>query len=144
MQRFFLIALASAVFLSVSGCGPRQAKQSLESQLQSVMRNDMQMYFDQVHPVGTATDLKLHSVSMIQTDIGPAADFIYTVYWEGPVQKDGFTKCRWLFDLESERTQDLIVLQTNGITNDQVGHWLKTGGKVAATALAARLMDGNR
>lgn len=140
MLRSSLLILVVAACIQSLGCGGQQSNQSIAAQLEPAMRADMQTYFDQVHPIGTAKDLKLHTVTTVATEIGPAAEFVYTIYWEGPVQKDGFTKCLWVIDLESERTQDLIVLNTNGITNEQVGQWLKTGGKVAATALAAKMM----
>ena len=56
----------------------------------------------------------------------------FTLYWEGPVTTDGFTKVEWTCDTESRRRLRTQILASNGITNEQLSD---TTAMVAASLI---------
>ncbi|MBX3742501.1 MAG: hypothetical protein KF712_16055 [Akkermansiaceae bacterium] len=100
----------------------------LESRWRSVLSDSKQEIFEAFHPVGRATRIELHAVDVkwkngIRTnrleDIG-GMGIRYSVFWEGPVTKDGYTKLYSVYDAELGRLVGSEVLATNGITNNDV------------------------
>ena len=86
-----------------------------------------QQIFDAVHPIGTAKSTRLHELKVtwkngVRTNRPEDIVLIevrYTVFWQGPVTKDGFTKMSMVYDPEIERFTDTKIIATNGITNDR-------------------------
>jgi len=95
-----------------------------------------QYFFDCIHPVGHATSLKIHAVDWVDNDgnvlppdptrlrialkSGVALRVRLTLYWQGPLNANGFTKLLWTYDPESQRTTECKILATNGVTNADV------------------------
>jgi len=104
-----------------------------------------QSIFDSVHPVGTAKSVKVHDVTFKWKNNKQSEkdgdllqiDMRYTIYWDGPVQKNGFTKIAASFDAESERWSG-SVLATSGITKADVGYGI---GFALGTAIKAKMQD---
>jgi hypothetical protein len=63
----------------------------------------------------------------------------FTIYWEGPVVKDGFTKVSATWDNESQRWSPGQIIATNGMTNQQATSLFID---VAAAAFAEALRKG--
>ncbi len=102
--------------------------EELVAGMSSLLDQQKQQIFDAVHPVGKAKKVKLHELTIKwkndkesnrEEDI-LAITVRYTLYWEGPITTDGYTKISSTFDTESERWSGQ-VLATNGTTNDEVG-----------------------
>ena len=102
------------------------AEQQLIENIQKLLDENKQKIFEQIHPVGTATSAKLHDVTVTAWKHGQPTGRMedvreftirYTLYWSGPVTKDGFTKVEQTYDTESERYTDGRILATNGVTN---------------------------
>lgn len=92
---------------------------TLRAKFQTGMNADKQTLFNWVHPVGTAKSITVHDVSVTNGPDGRQAVVRFTIAWQGPVTKDGFTKVRGIYDFEAGRWVSGEVLSTNGITNSQ-------------------------
>lgn len=108
---------------------PRALESIVASKFETEMNKDRQAVFDGIHPVGIAKWVNVHAAKVTQwkgdrptnreEDIVQCV-FRYTIYWEGPIEKKGFTKVESLYDRESQMFIGGRVLETNGITKDQV------------------------
>lgn len=101
----------------------------LERRWRVYIRDAGQDIFNSIHPVGRATGTKLHDLEVKwRNDIrtNRESDILaigvrYSVTWEGPINKDGFTKLYSVYDAELERIIGTDLLATNGVTNEDVG-----------------------
>jgi hypothetical protein len=122
-----LVAFALATVWTLSGCAPQSPEKQIEQSLNSMK----QELFDAIHPVGTAKSVRLNSI----IENPPYVDIRVTLYWEGPVTTDGYTKVAFRLDSEVERITALEVEDTNGLTNQDIGF--------AAGAILGGLLQGN-
>lgn len=89
------------------------------------LQQHRQEVFRSIHPVGTAKNIDLHNVSLHTGEVGqPVLSYRFTVRWEGPIVKDGYTNVHALLDLESQRIVQVDVLATNGTTNAEAQQML--------------------
>lgn len=102
----------------------------LAHELQQGFTTNRQRIFEGMHPVGTANSVVVHEVKVDEWKNGRNTnDFTgiqkftvrYTLYWSGPITKDGYTKVSQTFDAESQRYVSAQILSTNGITNANAG-----------------------
>lgn len=100
----------------------------LGAMLTAFVAEQRQQIFNALHPTGTVTDSKVHEAKVTKWRKGVAtnrpediAEFVvrYTIYWEGPVTRDGFTKIAQTYDAEVGRYTHSEVLSTNGVTNEE-------------------------
>lgn len=100
----------------------------LERRWRVFLSNAGQQIFNEIHPVGQVTGTKLHELEVkwkggVRTNRD--ADIVaiavrYSVFWQGPINKDGYTKLLSVYDAELERITATDLLATNGITNGDV------------------------
>jgi hypothetical protein len=88
--------------------------------VETALNATKQTWFDRFHPIGTAKSVKLHDVKVEDTPQGKRTTARFTLYWEGPLTKDGFTKIVAIHDAESNRWVRAEILETNGTTKTQV------------------------
>jgi hypothetical protein len=96
---------------------------------QDFLNQNRQELFDLVHPQGIAKRVIVHDVEFKwkhgrathRTEDVEQVVVTFTLYWEGPIEKDGFTKMRMTYDNESKRWISTEVLSTNGFTKKDVG-----------------------
>jgi hypothetical protein len=101
--------------------------------LKQVFETNAQKLFLEIHPVGTARNIKINDVTITNWSAGESRTVddvrqftvTYTIYWKSPLIDDGFTKAIRAFDVEVDRWLDPKVLTTNGTTNAQVGDGAK-------------------
>lgn len=106
----------------------KSVKDKVTDSVTAALVQNKQAIFDYLHPTGTATGLKVHEVSLTWKDgndterIQDVTSFTvrFTVYWQGPITNNGFTKVEATFDTESERYTSFNILATNGITKSDV------------------------
>lgn len=91
----------------------------MQAKVQASLEASKQQWFDQFHPVGKAKSITVHAVEPVKTADGAQTIARFTIYWEGPIKKDGFTKVRAVHDEESNRWVRAEILETNGITTAQ-------------------------
>lgn len=100
----------------------------LTAMLTEIIAGEKQDIFNALHPTGNATGVKVHEakVTKWRKDVvtnrpDDIAEFVvrYTIYWEGPVTRDGYTKVAQTYDAEVGRYTRCEILSTNGITNDE-------------------------
>jgi len=93
------------------------------------LNQNKQQVLNNIHPVGTAKNAVVHDVAIVWKH-GQATNRMedvlqftvrYTLYWQGPVTQDGYTKISETFDNESQRYTAFQILATNGVTNEHVG-----------------------
>jgi len=101
---------------------PSGGESSLKAKFQTGMNADKQMLFEWVHPFGTAKSITVHDVTVTNGSDGKEAVVRFTIYWEGPLRKDGFTKIRGVYDFEAGRWIRGEVLGTNGTTNTEMAN----------------------
>ena len=115
-------------------------------ELTSAFNKCRQSIFDAIHPIGTAKLVKIHDVEIdwkrgektnLEEDI-KTIGIRYTVFWEGPITKDGFTKMSSTYDAEVGRYTGNRILATNGITNEDVGEGL---GFAIGVAIGASMSE---
>ena len=128
-SKALILAVAIASLFALPSCSP--TPESREQRLESALNTIKQDFFNAIHPVGTAKSIKLNST----TSNPPYLDVRMTVFWEGPITKDGYTKVAFRFDSEVGRITDLKVEDTNGITKGDIGY--------AAGAILGSLLQGN-
>jgi DNA-directed RNA polymerase subunit RPC12/RpoP len=134
-----LILVAVVILIGIvaeHGSSSSSANQQHISLEEATRQNIQQSYdqikqqlFDQFHPVGTAKSVTVHDLTFVWKDginTGRWSDvkqviIPFTLYWEGPITKDGFTKISATYDTESQRYISSQVIATNGITTDQAG-----------------------
>lgn len=111
-----LIAILYTLLVVLTGCGhtPSQAEKA-----QSYLNVHKQEWFERFHPIGTAKSVTVHDLKVNKGANGTQAVIRFTLYWEGPIIKDGFTKVRAVHDKESNRFVRAEILETNGTTNAQ-------------------------
>jgi len=117
----------------------------LQSDLQTASEKSKQELFNAFHPIGTAKSVVVHDVSIVGWKRGKVTgrneDILqltvrFTIYWEGPITKDGFTKVGATWDGESQRWLPGQILATNGMTNSQATEaFIDIAGAALAEAL---------
>ena len=142
--------LAIAISLFMGSCGlfggkmggddrpaappPIVTKEAIQQKLQTVLNikdaefNGPQMVFNMVHPIGTASRVAVHDVSLQWKTDKPTAnenDIMswtcrLTVYWSSIRVDEGFTKLLLTFDNEVGNFTKKEILATNGMTTDEV------------------------
>ena len=153
-----LIPLVAAVLCA--GCGgnasssghggqpARRIEDVIAAELEQALNQNKQMIFNGFHPVGTAKAVKVHDIAITWKHGQPtnrvqdiqAYNTRFTMYWEGPVTKDGFTKVSANFDAESQRWVGSQILATNGTTNREAGEAI---GQIGGAILSNYLNDNN-
>ena len=109
-------------------------EQEITSLISKDLNRNKQAIFAAFHPVGTAKKIEVHNVQLLRNG-GNAVSIRFTIYWQGPITDDGFTKVQAVYDLEVNRWTSSQVLATNGVTNAQtnraafdigweIGKWL--------------------
>lgn len=109
-------------------------EQILAKQLAQGLNENKQKIFDAFHPVGKATSVTVHEVSINWKNGHPVNSWDdmqqftvrYTLYWTSPLHDDGFTKITSTFDNETKRYISSQILATNGSTNEDAGNLLGT------------------
>jgi len=108
---------------------PVAVEQIIANDMQRLANVQKQKIFQSIHPIGTAKSIVVHDVTITAWKGGNATsrfeDILqytvrYSLYWEGPVTKDGFTKVSQTYDAETQRFVSFQILATNGITNENV------------------------
>ena len=129
---FFMSSTPSTGTRGYSGATVR-VEDMLQAQCQQAYEQQKQVFFNALHPIGTAKRLEVHNVHIDQWSHGIDTNNLsdvkqftvrFTLYWEGPIEKDGFTKVSQTFDTESGRYISGQILATNGTTNADVGNAL--------------------
>src|SRR4051812_4443105 len=77
--------------LGATGCSH---KPTIAEKVQASLDSSKQQWFNEFHPLGTAKSIKLHHVETMKGANGWQAVARFTIYWQGPIQKDGFTKIK--------------------------------------------------
>lgn len=107
-----------------------RVEQSMLAELQKAAEQNKQAIFRSIHPVGTAKNIVIHDLTVTAWKNGRATNRYedirqfttrYTIYWEGPIVKDGYTEVTQTFDTEVKRYVACKILATNGITNADAG-----------------------
>lgn len=117
--------VASAPIITAEGY-----KQKLQAALntQDTEFNGPQMVFSLVHPIGTASRVVVHDLSLQWKTDRPTADendimswtCRLTVYWSSIRVDEGFTKLLLTFDNEVGNFTKKEILATNGMTTEEV------------------------
>ena len=105
--------------------GSKSPEDQMKEGMNGILNKNKQAVFDKIHPTGTATKVEVHAVEIVWKNNKPSKNLNdilrfgvrYTLYWKGPVTKDGFTKVYDIFDAESNRVVGRKILETNGVTN---------------------------
>jgi len=130
MNKIFPVIITAIVTLfAFSSCTPTPA--SSDAELERNLNSVKQDFFDAIHPIGTAKSIKLNST----TSNPPYLDVRMTVFWEGPINKDGYTKVIFRFDSEIDRITELEIEDTNGLTMEGIGY--------AAGSILGAILHGN-
>lgn len=104
-------------------------EEQIRQQLTHALNEQKQDVFSALHPLGTAKSVTVHEVTIDAWRGGRNTQqwedlkqftVTFTLYWEGPIEKDGFTKVSMTYDNESQRYVSGRTLHTNGTTNGDV------------------------
>lgn len=89
------------------------------------LNQSKQDIFNTLHPVGVAKSVQLNDLDFETASTGePLMVYSFTLYWEGPFVKNGYTQVQVVLDCESKRYLPATVLATNGVTNTEAGQLL--------------------
>jgi hypothetical protein len=134
-----LLLVGVVVIALLAGGAGRQvrAEDVIASRANALLDSSKQQIFDSVHPVGNATAARIDRVTIDRwandnptSKVEDVRQFTldYTVSWEGPLTKQGYTKFRQVYDTESGRCLNTLLLETNGVTYEQVGYTIGYAG----------------
>ncbi len=123
-----------------------QVEMKIMWQVQQSFSANKQELFKLIHPIGTAKSVVVHDVDIHwkkgkqTSNEKDVEDFTvrFTIYWEGPLVKDGFTKATQTFDEEVGRWTGGKILITNGVTNDDA---FNLGGYIAGEIIGSMLKE---
>ena len=113
MNSNFLLPILLGCLLFVTGCDSRETK--IKNAITRDLQSSPQQLFNAFHPVGTGKSVKVHSAQVGRN----GADVTFTIYWQGPITSDGYTKVAAHYDAQVQRWTRTTILATNGITNGQ-------------------------
>jgi hypothetical protein len=137
---FLLLVIAVALVSSDGGSGTgsscatstRRVEDDIAAQHQAAANQNKQQIFDLIHPIGTAKSVTVHDVTITNWKRGQATNRFddvlqytvrFTLYWQGPITTDGYTKITQTVDKETGRNI-IQILATNGFTKKEVGEAL--------------------
>lgn len=148
---FFALIFISAITSKNSGNNGvppsiRRVEDDIATFIQTAANQNRQNIFNAIHPVGTAKSVAVHDVTITSWKHGQVTNRFedilqftvrYTIYWEGPIIADGYTKITQTFDNETNRYIDGQILATNGATNADASYALGyIGGALLYEALS--------
>jgi len=83
-----------------------------------------QLWFDKIHPVGTAKNVTVDDVACNNDSDGnvQTVGLQITLYWEGPLQ-DGSTTLKMLYDPAENEFKDVSIVRTDGVTRQDVDNF---------------------
>jgi hypothetical protein len=103
---------------------PADVEAKLHADIQNKLNQNKQKFFDSIHPIGKAREIKVHEVSTQWKNSNPrnlkdlkGYRVVYTIYWSGPLITDGYTKAESYFDADVDRFTNTNVITSNGSTN---------------------------
>ena len=127
-----------AIAMLAGGAGRQgRAEDVIASRANTLLDSSKQQIFDSVHPVGTATAARVDRVTIDRwandnptSRVKDVRQFTldYTISWEGPLNKQGYTKFRQIWDMESGQCLNTLLLDTNGVTKGQIGYAIGYAG----------------
>lgn len=113
----------------------------LEKQLNE-KGNEFAKHIENIHLTVTYKGAKVKSITATTVDgsnyAGPngknisEVDMVLTAYWEGLVQKDGFTEMRLVWDTQGGVAKAVEYQNSNAIFNAATVDWFKVGWTVEA------------
>lgn len=118
----------------------KEIESEIEAKINYELSEYAQSIFTSIHPTGTVNSFKLNSVNCnwrngyktANKDDIVSVEWRFTLYWEGPITKDGYTQISHKYDCEVERIVEQNIIQTNGITNNGI---LELGASALGSAL---------
>ena len=137
-NQIIVAAIAIVVFVVIRNEREPDSHQVLKLKVNANMNGSKQKWFDRFHPVGTAKQITVHDFHDDQTPTGKKTTVRFTIYWEGPLTKNGFTKVQSVYDWESVRWVRAEILETNGVTNAQTAEGV---GEFIGGALSEMLRE---
>ena len=117
-------------FWLIKGCSstPGGVEAQLEEKIQGELSANMQALFKSIHPIGSATGVKVEDVTINAWKSGSPTNRLrdvreftlhYVLYWKGPIQNDGFTEIESVYDVDQGGLIGSRILATNGTTNPE-------------------------
>lgn len=108
----------------------KKQSSDLKNYLSQNFEENKQDLFNCIHPIGTAKSVTIHEVAIKRKNEYPGYDsdsllgfsVRFTLYWEGPITKDGYTKINLIYDAETKRYSSPQILDTNGVKNEEVNN----------------------
>jgi hypothetical protein len=100
-------------------------EESIFAVVQRSAEETKQKIYDSIHPAGRALNVSVRDVSVTDWKDGHDTNRFediqqftvrYTLYWETPAVKEGYTKILQTYDAPSQRYISCQVIETNGIT----------------------------
>jgi hypothetical protein len=95
---------------------------------------------ESAHVTVTATSARVTSCVVRTVDGGDKAgkndrnisevDLVITVFWEGWIQKDGFTELEILYDVQAGRVKETKFLRSNAMVNLETTNWFAVGSAI--------------
>ncbi len=112
---------------------PETVERWLVNTYDTDLNEHKQAIFDALHLAGTATSVKVTGATVGWKPGAARREWedisSYTVqfvlYWRGPITTDGYTQVDWTYDTVVERFTNYRIVQSNGITKDDVTDGLK-------------------
>jgi len=105
---------------------PTDVEAKLQANIQNKLEQNKQKFFEQIHLIGRAREIRVHEVSTRWKTSNPknlkdlqGYSVVYTIYWSGPRTADGYTKATSYFDADVDRFIQTKVIATNGTTKSE-------------------------
>ena len=104
----------------------KSAEEKLQESVSTYLKANKQQIVEKYHLLATAKDVELQKFMLVDRNAQPTDKLenaigyaiLFTVFWEGPVTKDGYLKLNAFFDFSARTFTDVRVVQTNGVLNE--------------------------
>ncbi len=137
-NQIIVAAVFLVIFLVYNNRDEKNPSQAFGAKVSANLNSTKQQWFDHFHPIGTARNIVLHSANDVKTPTGRQVNARFTIYWDGPLTTNGFTKVQAVYDYESGRWIRPQILETNGVTNAQAAEGV---GEFIGGALSEMLRE---
>ena len=125
------------ISLTFAGCsrspeaGEQQIVRALTDTAYENLNRNKQAIFSRIHPVGQATWAEVNEAAVSRWRNGEptgrpkdvaAFDYVFTIHWDSPLVRNGYTRIFSRFDFTAGRTVEMRILETNGLTNQDASN----------------------
>jgi hypothetical protein len=103
----------------------KSPEEKLQEGVSKWLKANKQQIVEKYHLLATAKDVELQAIMLADKNLqetdklenAVGYGIVFTIFWEGPVTKDGYLKLIAYYDFSVRTFTEVQVVQTNGVLN---------------------------